>query len=92
MIYLTVRLGIFTFKTARKQWQGNHSFMETVLTDDLYYFDLHRDINDRKSVNFRYSDHVNEGKQMSHFNLDFLKPEADYYKGVKEHFKRAANC
>lgn len=89
-VYVSFRITQLLLKTAKKQWNGDHNITETVTKDELYYFDLFKDIKDNKIVNFRYSDHIDRDINMSHYHHDVLKPEADYYKGVKEHFRREA--
>ncbi len=89
-VYVSFRITQLLLKTAKSQWAGKHNVAETFSKDELYYFDLFKDVKDNNIVNFRYSDHVDREPRISHYHHDILKPEADYYKGVKEHFRREA--
>ena len=88
--YLTWRVAILFVKTAKNQWAGNHNFYETIMCDEVYYLDHHRDTRDHKMVNFRYSDHVEQIQRISHINHDIFKPEADYAKGLINYFRKTS--
>lgn len=88
--YLVYRISKLLYKTGVSQWNGEHSLEHTILKDEYYYKDLHRDINDLKAVNFRYSDHEDCNLLYSHLNHDYFKAEADYAKGLIKHFRSLA--
>jgi hypothetical protein len=90
-IYIFWRLAKFNYKTCKEQWKGNHDPAHTYYFDEHYYYDMYRDMNDGKNVNFRYSDHTDRSPTLSHFTNDVFKPDADYAKGLIKHFREKAN-
>ena len=88
--YMTYRSLKLLYKTAKQQWSGQHNFVETILMDEKYYFDFHRDRKDGIAVNFRYSDHLDDNPRYSHFNPDIFKADADYAKGLVSYFQEAS--
>lgn len=90
-LYISYRIGKLLVKTAQNQWEGKGHYYYTVIIDEMYYDTWHKDKRDQRMVNFRYSDHSDVNQAFGSFNNDYLKPDAEYAKGLFKHFQRGAD-
>jgi hypothetical protein len=64
------------YRQLKKHWEGKEEKISSLL-NDWQYDDWHRDSEDMRYVNFRYSDHIDREASMSFWNNSRYKPEAD---------------
>lgn len=74
------------YRTIKDQWNGEEDKL-TTLQYDWQYEDWHRDSEDGRLVNFRYSDHVDRIPEFSHFSHMIYKPGADKAKQAIRFYK-----
>lgn len=74
------------YHRVRDQWQGKEDKLYH-LYNDWQYEDWHRDSEDMKLVNFRYSDHRDRSPLMSYWTHMIHKPDADKTTQALKYYK-----
>lgn len=74
------------FKRLRDQYNGNEDYYLT-LQNDWLYEDWHRDAEDLRMVNFRYSDHEEVVPSAANWSNQIYKPDADKYKAGYRYYR-----
>lgn len=88
MAYVSFRVGQYFIKVCKNQWEGKGHYSHTVVDDEWYYDTWFKDAQDYRQINFRYSDHIDPKYDVSAWNHDVFKPEADYYKALYKYLSK----
>ena len=74
------------YKQLKGHWYGKEDKLSTLL-NDWQYDDWHRDAEDMKYVNFRYSDYFDREPSMSHWTHQRFRPMADKGKQMYRYWR-----
>ena len=86
MGWITWRLTKMLYHKIKSQANGEEDKL-TQLQNDWQYEDWHRDSEDGRYVNFRYSDHIDRIFEFSHYSHMVYKPGADKVKQALRFYK-----
>lgn len=85
-MWLSIRMTKMLYNKVRDQFEGKEDLLNQIYTE-FQYEDLHRDSEDMKVVNYRYSDHRDRSPPLSYWNHMAFKTEADKAKQAHKFYK-----
>jgi len=89
-MWVTFRLSLMLYRRVKNQWNGKEDLIYS-LYNDWQYDDWHRDVEDMKAVNYRYSDHRDRDAKFGFWTHMTFKPHSDYANSAIKFYRKGSD-